>query len=210
MFMTRFAHAVRCALRARRTLGAAMGLALFFTASAAEASLIGWSQGSPDIASSPLLSYDSTANTLTATLTAGNGTYFPGAIPVTNLDYSLSANVDDAGAFSGGTVTLTGAVPGLGIAQGTLLTGILTAFGFDFSVIPTFDFSFDTTFSAAGLNFGQSGGIILTAQSIAATDFTADFSGIATSDTFAAPEPATLALLAFGSIGVMRRRMRRA
>ena len=90
--------------RARVFLGAALGMALLLTTSKAEAAPLGLVPGAQDITAVGVdISYS--GGVLTATLSSGVGNYFPGGLNITNLSYSLSANVSSAGVFSGGTVS---------------------------------------------------------------------------------------------------------
>ena len=209
MVSTCCVRAVRRAVRARGVFGAALCLALLLAASRADATPLYLTPSTPDITATVDISY--VGGVLTATLSSGVGNYHPGGFNITNLSYSLSANVDAAGVFSGGTVSISGAIASLGIAQSTLMTGNLTDFGLD-AELGVFEFLFDTTASEPAMDLGPTGGIILSSF-LSDVDFLAPFTSRATSDTFtepvAAPEPALLALLALGSLGALRRRVGR-
>ena len=203
----RFMASIRFARAA--VLGAVTCLSLIFAAGRAEAAPLGLTPGSPDITATVDISY--TDGVLTATLSSGVGNYYPGGFNITNLSYSLSANVSSAGVFSGGTVSISGAVASLGVVQSTLMTGNLTDFGLD-AEMGVFEFLFDTTSSQPALDLGPTGGIILSSF-LSDVDFLAPFTSRATADTYTdpvvAPEPAVLALLTLGSLGALRRRARR-
>jgi hypothetical protein len=210
----RFIDYVRRAVTTSAVSGAALALALSVPAPV-EASLLNLSPvgaaADLTVSSGLELVYDANTDQLTATVTSGVGNYFPGNINVTNITYSLAATIDAAGTFSSGTVSILGDV---GAGTTTLLTGNLTAFGEWLSGggPAVLEFLFDTTSSDPSLDFGADGGIILSSSNLFAADFSQSFSalGATTSDTFSAPEPASLLLVALGSLGFAARRRRMA
>lgn len=99
--------------------------------------------------------------------------------------FVLSATIDNDGNLVGGTIEITGSIAALGYNSGTLLTGNLTAFGFQTNGSQTFEFLFDVTGGDAASIFGPVGGVILHDTGFAGS-FDASFNTqmLASSDTF--------------------------
>lgn len=122
---------------------------------------------SPDVFSSFIdVSYSAGSDTLNA-----DGFAFTfdddgvgAALPITGGLFSLSATVDGSGAASGGSLTITGGIPGLGIAGGLLLSGSLTAFGFPTDGSETLEFLFNVTGGALAGLYGSETAVILTSS----------------------------------------------
>jgi PEP-CTERM motif-containing protein len=207
-----------------RYLAVAMAIGLFLLSSAAQAVPLNLVVGKPDIGVGPLsLSYNATTDLFS--IVNGTASLFTGtdnvARAITGGDYDLSATITGAGALTGGTFSITGAIPSLAIANTTLLAGNLTAFGFSpdpaGGTAAAFEFLFTKTSSAAALGFGDTGGIKINAFSITpsfsfASNFTANQNSSA--DNFApVPEPATMWLMGMGAAGLFgfaRRRLQNA
>jgi len=133
-------------------------------------------QTSPNMFSDAIdVRYDSASQTLTATGFAehiDNGTDTP--TPVVNGSFAITAQISNTGAVLSGNLTVTGEVPSLGISQGPLLVGNLTALGYGEAGSAT-EFQFDTTDGALFYSFGPVIRVIL-GQSGFAGNFTEDFS----------------------------------
>lgn len=130
--------------------------------------------------------------------------------------YSLSAHFDGSGSFTGGSISIVGAVPDYSILPGTtLFSGPLTTFGFNSTGGSTssFEFLVDPLSGAPALGFGAHGGVILNLSNLlpAGWTFTTEFSGVGSSDNFtrsSVPEPTTLWLLGLAVLGVGARTRR--
>lgn len=170
----------------------------------------------PDIYSSGItVSYDALNDTLSAEGYASTFTDLSGTqrdiANGTLGTFSLSAIIDDAGNFSGGNFTIGGTVGSFN--SGTLLSGDLTAFGFE-SGNPSFEFALNVTGGDAMSLYGNAG-LTLSGMNTA-TSFAADFvRDFAYSDAKtvvpAAVVPVPAAAWLFGSgliglVGVARRR----
>ncbi len=122
--------------------------------------------------------------------------------------FSLTANIDNTGGLLGGTVTIFGQVPTLGFASGTLLRGLLTAFGFPTAGGDPLEFLFDVTGGDAAGLYGSAGGMFLDPSGFTGS-FESDFSnaaGTATADVrVPVPEPSALLLVVLGA-GLARAR----
>jgi hypothetical protein len=133
-------------------------------------------QTSPDIMSDFIdVSYDAASKTFTARGFAeqiGNGLSEP--TPIVNGAFEITASIASSGTVSSGTLTLTGEVPSLGIQQGTLLTGHISALGFGETGGPM-EFRFDTNGGSLAFNFGPLVNVILS-QSGFAGNFADSFS----------------------------------
>lgn len=133
--------------------------------------------------------------------------------------FDINASINSSGVASGGTLTIGGTIASLSFNTGTLLTGILTAFGFPNAGGDPFEFLFEVTGGdAAGLYGSLPAGVILSGTKFGGS-FNVDFdnlsgglqgTGLAFSNTAPVPEPGTLLLLLSG-IGVLfglRKRLR--
>jgi hypothetical protein len=133
-------------------------------------------QTSPDMMSDFInVSYNAANQTFTARGFAeqiGNGAGEP--IVIVNGTFEITASISSSGTVSSGTLTITGEVPSLGINQGTLLTGNISALGFGEASGPM-EFRFDTNGGSLAFNFGPSVSIILSQSGFAGT-FTDNFS----------------------------------
>ena len=126
----------------------------------------------------------------------------------------VTATIDNFGVLQSGTLTIEGAIPTLSSipipSWTTLLTGDLTAFGFDGSNDP-FEFLFIVTGGALQSIFTPVSGQILTSTGFGGT-FTADFDnllfgiGTGSNDSASAltgtPEPSTILLFITG-LGIL-------
>lgn len=115
----------------------------------------------PDISSAFItVDYNAGADLLTASGFAQQLTTGGSGNPIAGGTFDLAASVLGDGSLGGGTLSIGGSVPGLGFNSGTLLTGVLTAIGFDQANDPL-EFLFDVTGGdAAGLYTGLSGIIL--------------------------------------------------
>ena len=139
-----------------------------------------------------------------------------GSIPaeaIADGTFNLDATIDAAGSLAGGSLTIGGTVASLGFNSGTLLTGDLTAFGFEPAGGDPLEFTFDVSGGDAATLYGGAGaigGVILSATGFTG-DFTSDFVGTGSAVSDVAPVPLPAALWLFGTglvglIGVGRRR----
>ncbi|MBT8130632.1 MAG: VPLPA-CTERM sorting domain-containing protein [Gammaproteobacteria bacterium] len=126
--------------------------------------------------------------------------------------FTLDANISNSGGLNGGTITLGGTINSLGYSSGTLLTGVLTDFGF----VPGSDggdpleFLFSVTGGDLASLYGGTGGIIMGFTG-ATGDFGSDFSSApfnASADVAAVPVPAAVWLMfsALAGLASLRRR----
>lgn len=165
----------------------------------------------PDIFSSFInLDYSAAGSLLTASGFALNLS-LGGTNDIAGGSFDLSASIDNAGVFSGGTLDIGGTIAGLGFNSGTLLTGTLTAFGFNGAGGDPLEFLFNATGGdALGLYSGL-GGIILSGTGFGgsfANDFGSNPFG-AMADVGVVPVPAAVWLFGsalLGLIGYNRRR----
>ena len=173
----------------------------------------------PDIASGFIsVTYDAAGDQLTA---SGFALLFDddGMGPAENIingTFLLEATITDGGMSDGGTLTIMGDIPGLGVG-GTLLSADLNAFGFMTGGGPLFDFLFKVTGGSLADDFYPVSsviGMIMSGVSFPGHDFTGDFdnllggipgTGSAVAD-IGVPAPATLALIAMAGLCGRRRR----
>jgi hypothetical protein len=165
-------------------------------------------QEPPDITSAFIsVNYDAGTGNFTAN-GFPTGLDLPPGYSVTPGAFSLNMAVNQAtGAPLSGSLSITGTVPGLGLASGTLLTGDITDFGFETGGGEIFEFLVDVTGGDLASAFGRQAGIILDAndsgfggsfeQSFANTEF----QGVA--DTFGAPVPEPASVLVWLSVLVV-------
>ena len=173
----------------------------------------------PDIASGFIsVEYDSATDQLVA---SGFARLFDddGIGPAENIingTFLLEATINEMGMSDGGTLTITGEIPGLGIPGGTLLSANLNAFGFMAGGGPLFDFLFTVRGGSLSDEFYPVEtviGMIMSGVSFPgsfANDFDNLLNGIPGTGSAVAdigiPAPATLALLALAALGFRRRR----
>jgi len=163
----------------------------------------------PDIVSSFItVNYDPTSDVFTANGFAQE-LDDDGSVPAEAIlagTFGLTTTIDAFGVLSGGTLTIGGTVASLGFNSGTLLTGDLTALGFNNAGDPL-EFLFDVTGGDAFALYGGgslSGGIILSNSGFEGNwenSFTAD--ATAASDTGVVPVPAAVWLFGSGLIGLV-------
>ncbi|MDH3589142.1 MAG: hypothetical protein OEQ74_07035 [Gammaproteobacteria bacterium] len=164
----------------------------------------------PDIASGFItVSYNAMTDTLSATGSAiqlydGVATF----IDAGGL-FILEATVDGDGNMTGGTISIDATIASLGHVSGTLLTGVLTDFGFMEGGGDPLEFLFDVTGGDLASLYGPRGGIILSDAGFGgsfANDFANTDAGV--SDTAAIPVPPALWLMfsALAGIAGVRRR----
>lgn len=132
--------------------------------------------------------------------------------------FSISAIVDGAGAGMSGSLSITGDIAGLG-ASTPLLTGSLTNFGFPNTGDEPLEFVFTVTGGslATPALYGTPGlpsaiGVILSQTGSNFVNWNTDWDNSANflgsvADSFAIPEPASIAFMALG-MSLIRRRTR--
>lgn len=180
----------------------------------------------PDLFSSGLSANLSVAfSNGTFTATGDTGGYTPPAggdqLVVTDTtfgfspgSFSLSAIIGNNGVLQSGSLTISGAIDELSIPAGVLLSGNITAFGFQGSSSPNpdeFEFLFSVTGGALAADYGLVGGTLLHPGDTSfngsfLVNFSNDGNGLA--DTRAIPEPSSVLLVVMsllGLCGVVRR-----
>ena len=118
--------------------------------------------------------------------------------------FDLIASVLDDGSLLGGSLSIGGTVAGLGFNSGTLLTGDLTALGFNQANDPL-EFLFDVTGGDAAGLYGDLGGIILSGAGFPG-DWTSSFSSnpfAAVADIGTVPVPAAAWLFGSALLGLL-------
>lgn len=128
--------------------------------------------------------------------------------------FSLSAIIGTNGVLQSGSLTISGAIDDLGIPGPLLLSGTITAFGFQGNSSPNpdeFEFLFNVTGGALAADYGPVGGTLLHPGDTSFNgSFLANFSndGTGYADTRAIPEPSSVLLVGMsllGLCGVVRR-----
>jgi hypothetical protein len=128
--------------------------------------------------------------------------------------FSLIATIKTNGVLQSGSLTISGAIDDLSIPASTLLSGNITAFGFQGSSSPNpdeFEFLFNVTGGALAADYGPVGGTLLHPGDTSfngsfLTNFSNDGNGLA--DTRAIPEPSSVLLVVMsllGLCGIVRR-----
>ena len=142
---------------------------------------------------------------------------------INNGNLTINALIDDQGGLVSGDIAIVG---DLGFRSRGLLTGSLTAFGFNvvpsgFQEFGVFEFLFDVTGGSLATDFGAVGGVILTGNSFdpirfdSASSFSLNTTSVdvAPPTLTAVPEPSSIvtALIGVGGIGLaaFRRRLTR-
>ena len=153
------------------------------------------------------------------TVTGATGLYTPpaGGDPLNVTDggtppfagpgtFSLSALISTSGVLESGSLTISGAIDDLTIPLGVLLSGDITAFGYQASTSSEsldFDFLFAVTGGSLAADYGPVGGTLMYGTSFNGSftsDFTNDGNGLA--DTRAIPEPSSVLLVVMSLLGL--------
>ena len=95
-------------------------------------------------------------------------------VPIVNGSLSITATISSTGTFSSGSITVSGAVPSLGISQGVLFSGDLNSLGYS-DPGGVVEFQFNTNGGALATYFNPIIGVVL-GQSGFTVIFTNDFS----------------------------------
>ncbi len=196
------------------TLKFTVGAALLSLAWNVQAAPLGLTLAdAPDIAVGFItVSYDAASDTLSA---AGFALQYDGGgaentSTITGGLYTLTATIDDSGNLLGGSFTISGTIPSLGANSGTLLTGVLTDFGFNESGGDPLEFLFAPTGGDLAPLYSAESGIIMSFTGFGGS-FTEDFenTGTGVADVAAIPVPAAVWLMLSamaGLIGIRRRK----
>jgi len=185
-------------------------------------------QSHPDIASSQI---DVTYNAGTLALLANgfsisyedDGLVATPAHPIFGGLFAINLTVNNAGVATGGTLTISGAIPDLSIPNQTLLSGTISQFGFTTSGVGRLEFVFGGLgglLASAGpdghyLTHAPFAGVILNNVVNFPGNFNSSWNnlvngvpgtGTAVSDTAPTPAPGAAALLALGAGFACRRR----
>lgn len=185
---------------------------LFVSALPAHAALLSLNTALPDLQSDSLaLAYDAAGNNLTLSESSA-GNYFitldgNSFNTLSDVSFSLTATIDQAGALSGGNFAITGQSTALGIpATTTLLSGAVSGFGYqDGGPVDLFEFEITNLAGELAGLYGSTALVHATTEfgGTFNNSFSADFSAAAYSDTFAVvPVPAAIWLLGSGLIGL--------
>ena len=162
----------------------------------------------PDISSAFInVNYDASPNILTASGFANQLATGGSLFNIAGGSFDLVASVLDDGALTGGSLAIGGTIAGLGFNSGTLLTGSLSAIGFN-QVNDPLEFLFNVTGGDAAGLYGSLGGIILNQTGFGgswATSFTsAPFGSLSDVGTVGAvPIPAAVWLFGTALIGLV-------
>jgi len=200
-------------IKLKKGLAIVVTMAGLFAATSANAALLGLTlEPAPDIFSSFItVDYDMGTEMLTAAGFALN--FFDGSDnAIAGGTFSLTASIDNSGVLSGGSLVITGTTAGFN--SGTLLTGSITALGFDDAGGDPLEFMLDITGGDLAGMYGLNGGIIMTNTGFNANLFTDNFSSgamAASSDTgvpATVPEPEGLLLLSVALMGLVATRRR--
>ncbi len=167
---------------------------------------------SPDLTTGFIsISYDADAANLQFMADGFTLSYFDG-VSVTDATgglFMIDMTVDDMGNATGGMLSITGTLPG--IADGTLLTGDLTDFGFAPAGGDPLEFLWSVSGGLLADDYGGIGAIAGTilSQTSFPGDWTEDWSGSgAVSDTAPIPAPTGAAILGLGLVATGARRRR--
>jgi hypothetical protein len=191
-----------------------------FGVSPAQASLINLTADGPDITSGLVdVSYVASSGVFSATGTAMSfdvDHMKPIDYDITNGSFSINMLLTPSGQPTSGTLSILGTIPGLA-SSGTLLTGQISQFGYQ----PppggeVFEFVFNVNGGDLASYYSGKAGIVLGAQDTGFTGvFTSNFGNSPMSgstDTFAVPEPSSIALVlalaASGLVAMVWRRSR--
>jgi hypothetical protein len=118
-------------------------------------------QPSPDMFSDIIeVNYDSTNQTFTASGFAQHIKGIDTLTPVVNGRFEISAIISNSGDLVSGSLTITGELPSLGIGQGNLLVGNLSALGYG-DAGGAVEFQFDTSEGALFFQYGPAIKVIL-------------------------------------------------
>lgn len=128
------------------------------------------------------------------------GGFFSGA-------FSLSAIIGTNGVLQSGSLTISGAIDDLSISGPLLLSGEITAFGFQGNSSPNYDefeFLFNVTGGSLAADYGPVGGTLLHPGDTSFNgSFLVNFSSVnGVADTRAIPEPSSVLLVVMSLLGL--------